>query len=253
MRYAIVGGTNIETPPVPYREQAVTTPYGDVVVYRCTLPENREMIFLARHGVLFNSDPPDINYRANVFALSRLGVTHVIGITSVGACDYSYKLGTLCLLSDFIDFTKSRPLSFDREHRLHLHTGMEDVFSPALNDALESRIVERGIPYSGRAIYACSEGPRFETASEIRAMRMLGAQVTGMTIIPEAPLCRDLGMLYAAIGIVSNHCTGMTSYVTDEDIGTVMASIRQRVFELCFELIASGETERQGSCGSYFS
>ena len=241
MRYAIVGGTNIETPPVPYREQAVSTPYGDVVVYRCTLSGGKDMIFLARHGVLFNSDPPDINYRANVFALSLLGVTHVIGVTSVGACDYSFKLGSLCLMNDFIDFTKSRVMSFDRQHRLHLHTGMEDVFNPTLNDQLERRILDRGIAYSGRAVYACTEGPRFESAAEIRALRMLGAQVTGMTILPEAPLCRDLGMTYAAIGIISNHCTGMTSYVTDEDIGAVMASIRQNVFELCFDLISDSD------------
>ena len=72
-------------------------------------------------------------------------------------------------------------------------------------------------------------------------MRMLGVQVTGMTIIPEAPMCRDLGLTYAAIGIISNHCTGMTGYVKDEDISSVMAAIRQNVFELCFDLIAEAE------------
>ena len=237
MKYAIVGGTNIDTPPLDYREEAVSTPYGDVSIYHIQLQTGQEVVFLPRHGVLFNSDPPDINYRANVFALYKIGVTHVIGITSVGACDYSYKLGTLCLLSDFIDFTKSRPLSFDRQYRANLHTGMEDVFNSGLNDTLEQLIRRRGIAYSGRAIYACTEGPRFESAAEIRALRMLGAQVTGMTIIPEAPLCRDLNLTYAAIGIISNHCTGMTAYVTDDDIGAIMAAIRQSVFELCFDLV----------------
>ncbi|MEG1525474.1 MAG: MTAP family purine nucleoside phosphorylase [Clostridia bacterium] len=237
MRFAIIGGTNIETPPIPYREETVSTPYGDVVLYRAKLEDDHQVIFLSRHGVLSKSDPGQVNYRANVYALDKIGVTHVIGVTSVGACDYSYKLGALCLISDFIDFTKSRPLSFDREHRKNLHTGMEDVLNPGLNDTLERLITELGIPYSGRATYACSEGPRFETAAEIRALRMLGAQVTGMTLVPEAPLCKDLGLTYAAIGIIANHCTGMTSYVTDEDIGAVMATIRQRVFNLCFELV----------------
>ena len=241
MKFAIVGGTNIETPPIAYREEAVSTPYGDVILYRGTLETGQEVVFLSRHGVLFKADPPDINYRANVFALYKIGVTHVIGITSVGACDYSYKLGTLCLLGDFIDFTKSRPLSFDRQYRKSLHTGMEDVFNPVLTDTLEQLISKRAIPYSGRAIYGCTEGPRFETAAEIRALRMLGVQVTGMTIIPEAPMCRDLGLTYAAIGIISNHCTGMTGYVKDEDISSVMAAIRQNVFELCFDLIAEAE------------
>ena len=110
--------------------------------------------------------PPDINYRANIYALHSLGVTHIIGLSSVGACDYSFKLGTVCLINDFIDFTKNRILSFEREHRLALHTGMEDVCSPSLSDALEQRILAHDLPYSGRAIYACTEGPRFETAAE---------------------------------------------------------------------------------------
>ena len=237
MRLAIVGGTNIETPPIPYREEAISTPYGDVAIYRSRLEDGNELIFRSRHGVFSYSDPPQINYRANVYALDKIGVTHVIGVTSVGACDYSYHLGTLCLMTDFIDFTKSRPSSFDREHRKNLHTGMEDVFIPALNDMLAGLILEKGIPYSGRAIYACTEGPRFETAAEIRMLRMLGAQVTGMTLIPEAPLCQDLGLTYAAIGIISNHCTGMSGYVTDDGISEVMVSIREKVFDLCFELI----------------
>lgn len=243
MLYAIVSGTNMETPPIPYREQAVVTPYGDVVVYVGASKSGKEIVFLSRHGVLEDSDPPEINYRANVYALHTLGVTHIIGVSSVGACDYAYKLGTLCLVSDFIDFTKNRPLSFDRMHRVSLHTGMEEVFSPALVDALEQRIRACGVPYSGRAVYACSEGPRFETAAEIRMMRMLGAQITGMTLVPEAPLARDLGIKYAAVGIVANYCTGMASYVSDDDISQVMARMRQNVFDLCFALIDAADGE----------
>ena len=237
MRFALIGGTNIETPPVPFRERAISTPYGDVVYLNTSLESGKEVIFLPRDGVLGTPDPSDVNYRANIFALDQLGVTHVIGITSVGACDYSCKVGSLCLVNDFLDFTKSRPMSFEREHRKSLHTGMEDVFDPGLNDLLEKKILSLGIPYSGRAVYACSEGPRFETAAEIRMLRMLGAQVTGMTLVPEAPLCHELGMRYTAIGILANYCTGMTVDLRDSDIASVMASIRQSVFNLCFELI----------------
>jgi 5'-methylthioadenosine phosphorylase len=237
MRYAIVGGTNMDEIPVPYREQPVVTPYGDVIVYRGTLNDGQDVVFLSRHGVLERVDPPDINYRANVYALYTLGVTHVIGLSSVGACDYSYKLGTVCLINDFIDFTKNRILSFDRKHRLALHTGMEDVFCPDLSDELEELILAHKLPYSGRAIYACTEGPRFETSSEVRMFRMLGAQIIGMTLVPEAPLVRDLGLRYSAVGIVANYCTGMTSYVSDKDIEDVMYDMRESVFDVCFELI----------------
>lgn len=145
----------------------------------------------------------------------------------------------MCLINDFIDMTKKRPLSFELDHRLALHTGMEDVFSPELNDELEHLILSKKVPYSGRAIYCCTEGPRFETAAEVRMFRMFGAQVIGQTLVPEAPLARDLGIQYAAIGVISNYATGMMSLVTDDSIGSVMHQMRDSVFNLCFELIES--------------
>lgn len=243
MKYALIGGTNMDMLPIPFYEDAVSTPYGDVVLYRGTLDCGKEIIFRARHGVLFHQDPPEINYRANIYALHMLGVTNVIGLASVGACDYGIKVGTVCLINDFIDLTKGRPSSFLREHRSALHTGMEDVFSPDLNDSLEQLILGAKLSYSGRAIYACTEGPRFETAAEIRMIRILGAQITGMTLVPEAPLAHALGMRYAAIGMVTNYCTGMTSYVTDDDIGSVMKRMRESVFNLCFSLIEEQSCE----------
>jgi len=235
MQYAIIGGTNMEEPPIPYREETIATPYGDATVFFGTLDGGQRLIFLSRHGVKYHADPPDINYHANIYALHSLGVTHIIGLSSVGACDFSFKLGTVCLINDFLDFTKNRVLSFERAHRLALHTGMEDVCSPTLNDALERRILAHGLPYSGRAIYACTEGPRFETASEVRMFRMLGAQILGMTLVPEAPLAHDLGICYAGIGVVANYGTGMKSLVTDACIEQVTSNISERVFELCFE------------------
>ncbi len=237
MKIAIIGGTNIETLPIRYREQAVSTPYGDVVVFKGKLKEGNEVIFLSRHGVLYARDPGEINYRANIYALHQIGVTHVIGITSVGACDYSLHLGEYCLINDFLDFTKQRYSSFEREHRIDLHTVMDNVFSNSLNETLEELISQHGLPYSGRAVYACMEGPRFETPAEARAIRMLGGQVVGQTIIPEAPLCRDLGMEYAALGLITNYCTGMTGVVNDVVIEHVMDENRADIFDLCFDLI----------------
>ena len=237
MKLAVIGGTNIDVPPFPYRERAVSTPYGDAVVFISKMENGNEFLFLSRHSVLSPRDPGEINYRANVYALYKLGVTHIIGISSVGTCDYTFHLGSLCLISDFIDFTKSRPASFEREHRKFRHTSMENVFNTALNDELEKMILERGIPYSGRTIYACTEGPRFETSAEVRILRMLGAQIVGMTLIPEAPLCKDLGMDYTAIGIVANYCTGMTGEVTDSKIDSVMQERRKDTFDLCLDFL----------------
>lgn len=236
MRYAIIGGNNLEPLPIPYHEEAVSTPYGDVALYYGQLPDGNEVIFRPRQGILYNYDPADINYRANIYALYRIGVTHIVGIASVGACDCNFQLGSVCLMSDFIDFTKTRRATFDRKHRQYLHTGMEDVFSIKLNNALEKRIRARDMPYAGRVIYAATEGPRFETAAEVRMYRMMGAQVMGMTLVPEAPLARELGLHYTALGIICNYCTGMIPRVTDDGIDDVIQQTRQGVFELLFDL-----------------
>ena len=237
MKFAIIGGTNIETLPIPYCEQAVSTPYGDAVVCRGKLEDGKEVLFLPRHGVLNDVDSCRINYRANIFALHQLGVTHVIGVTRVGTCDYTFKLGSVCLVTDFIDFTRSRKSTFYREHRIARHVSMENVFSPTMNDVLERCITQSGLPYAGRTVYACTEGPRFETAAEVRMLRMLGAQVVGMVMVPEAPLCRQLGMEYAGVCIVSNYCTGMAGEVRDENIREIVLEHRADVFDLCFDLI----------------
>jgi len=237
MKFAIIGGTNIETLPIPYREQAISTPYGDAVVCFGKLEDGNEVLFLPRHGVLNDVDSCRINYRANIYALHQLGVTHAIGITRAGTCDYSYKLGSVCLMTDFIDFTRSRKSTFYREHRIARHVSMEDVFSPTMNDALEHIIIESDLPYAGRTVYACTEGPRFETAAEVRMLRMLGAQVVGMVMVPEAPLCRQVGIEYAGIGIVSNYCTGMSGELRDESIREVVLAHRADVFNLCFDYI----------------
>lgn len=237
MKFAIIGGTNIETLPIPYYEQAVSTPYGDAVVCHGQLEDGNEVLFLPRHGVLNDVDSCRINYRANIFALHQLGVTNVIGITRVGTCDYTFKLGSVCLVTDFIDFTRSRKSAFYREHRIARHVSMENVFSPAMIEALERCISESHLPYSGRTVYACTEGPRFETAAEVRMLRMLGAQVVGMVMVPEAPLCRQLGMEYAGVGIVSNYCTGMSGELRDESIAKIVKEHRADVFKLCFDFI----------------
>ena len=236
MKLAVIGGTNVDTLSIPYRERAVTTPYGDAVVLFAKLENGKDFLFMSRQDVLTPRDPGQINYRANIYALHKLGVTHVIGLTPVGTCDYTFHLGSFCLVSDFLDFTKSRPSSFSMQHRSTRHTGMEDVFNPELCDRIEKLILKRGYPYAGRTIYACTEGPRFETAAEIRMIRMLGAQTTGMVLVPEAPLCRDLGMEYAAIGIIANYCTGMTAEVTDTGIDEIMKNRREELFDLLFEL-----------------
>ena len=118
----------------------VTTPYGNARVIHATLPSGKEVDFLTRHSVCLQEDAYETNFRANIFALYLCGVTHIISISVMGTCDYSFRLGSFCLISDFIDFTRLRPSSFRMEHRLVRHAGMDDVFDSRMTDVLEKVI-----------------------------------------------------------------------------------------------------------------
>ncbi|MDO4543097.1 MAG: MTAP family purine nucleoside phosphorylase [Clostridia bacterium] len=236
MKFAIIGGRSTERAVFKTETRTIETPYGSADV-DLVCEGGKDFVFLSRHGLNDSRDARDTNYRANIYALHMLGVTDIVSISSVGTCDYSHKLGTFCLINDFLDFTSGRESCFLREHRKEAHASMEDVFDPRLNDALEHLIIKRNIPYAGRVIYACANGPRFETASEVRMMRMLGAQVVGMVLVPEVALAREIGMRYASIGVICNYATGISADFDDESIDSVANANKEAALSLIVELI----------------
>ena len=240
MKYAIIGGKP-EDLQRPYTTATIITPYGDATLCRVQLKNGDEAVFIARHGFYDTVDARDVNYRANIFALSQYDVTHVISITAVGTCDHAHKAGQYCLISDFIDFTKHRESSFAPEHRQKKHVGMEEVFDPTLTKNIEDAIIEAGLPYSGRVVYAATDGPRFETASEVRMMRMAGAQVIGMVLVPEAILAAERDLRYAGIGIIANYATGMSRPIRDTDIDEVGDSKKTTAIHMLLDFIEKSE------------
>ena len=237
MKFAIIGCNSEDAITFPHHAEVVTTPYGNARVIHATLPNGREVDFLTRHSVCLQEDAYETNFRANIFALYLCGVTHIISISVMGTCDYSFQLGSFCLISDFIDFTRLRESSFRIEHRLVRHAGMDDVFDAHLTDALEEVIEAEKIPYEGRAVYAALDGPRYETAAEARMIRALDAQVMGITLVPEAPLCREVCIKYASIGIIARYATGMDRDVTDEDLLRISAQHKGRALEVALKAI----------------
>ncbi|MCL2672233.1 MAG: MTAP family purine nucleoside phosphorylase [Clostridiales bacterium] len=213
------------------------TPYGDATLCRVTLRNGDECVFIPRHGFADTVDAREVNYRANIYALSQYEVTHVVSLSAVGTCDYAHKPGSYCLITDFIDFTKTRENSFNPEHRNKKHVGMEDVFDSALTETLERELLAAGLPYSGRVIYAGTDGPRFETASEVRMMRMVGAQVIGMALVPEASLAAERALRYASIGIIANYATGMSRPVRDTEIDEVGESKKTIAIHMLLDYI----------------
>ena len=225
MKFAIIGCNSEDAITYPHHTEVVTTPYGNARVIHATLPNGKEVDFLTRHSVCLQEDAYETNFRANIFALYLCGVTHIISISVMGTCDYSFRLGSFCLVADFLDFTKLRESSFRMEHRLVRHAGMDDVFDSRMTDVLEKVIEAEQIPYEGRVIYACVDGPRYETAAEARMM------------VPEAPLCREVCITYASIGIIARYATGMDQDVTDEDLLRISAQHKGRALDVALKAI----------------
>lgn len=241
MKFAIVGCNTESAFNLPHSSEVVTTPYGSVKLYHATTAGGKDIVLLTRHSLCLTEDAFEVNYRANIYALHMVGVTHIISISIGGTCDYTVRLGDFCLISDFIDFTRLRESTFQREHRLVTHAGMDEVFDDKLNYHLETLIKKAGISYSGRCVYACTDGPRYETAAEVRMFHDLGAQLMGVTLVPEAPLASELRMKYSSITIVVRYGTGMDRYMTDDDLLRVSNEHKDKALEIALEAVDTYE------------
>lgn len=230
MTKAIIGGTGFDTFEGDTRLIEVDTRYGNVELNTITF-DGDEIAFLSRHGKDHNVPPHLINYRANMMALKKLGVKYIYATVAVGSCNENYKPGDIVLIRDFLDFTKSRPATFyEGEDGKVVHVDMSDPYCKNLRQRFYEVAREENIKVEGEAVYVCTEGPRFETAQEIKTYKLIGGDVVGMTNVPEVVLAKELGMCYSAVGIVSNWCTGMVSgEITLHDIESTLSKNKERV------------------------
>ncbi len=209
---AVIGGsglsqlTNLD---ISHRE-VVRTPYGEpsgAVTFGqigC-----RPVAFLARHGYGHTLAPHEINYRANLWALWKSGVTGVISVASVGGIRSDLKPGDLVVPHQIIDYTWGRKSSFyEGPDSKVQHIDFTEPFDEALRRHLLDAAASLELAVSDHAVYATTQGPRLETAAEINRMENDGADVVGMTAMPEAVLAREIGLPYAAINLVANYAAG---------------------------------------------
>ena len=219
MKGAIIGGTGFYEAGDLLRTETVKTPYGTVEVEVIRHQES-EIAFLNRHGKGHFVPPHKVNYQANLKALEMQGITHVLAGTAVGSCNPDFQTGDLVLLTDLIDNTRGRSLTFfDGGPEGVRHFDMSDPYCRNLRELMK-KTAERHPPgFKGEGIYCCSEGPRFETAAEVNMIRQWGADVVGMTNVPEAQLAKELGLCYAAVSVVVNMATGMEDGAVDLEYG----------------------------------
>ncbi|HAU31583.1 MAG: Purine nucleoside phosphorylase [Desulfotomaculum sp. 46_296] len=206
----IIGGTGIynagmlENP----QKEVLYTPYGQVSINAGRL-HDKEVVFIARHGEDHTVPPHLINHRANIWGLKTLGVKAILAVAAVGSLNTDLKPGEIVLVNQFLDFTRSRPQTFQEKEVLHLD--MTAPYCTHLRRLLALTTKQLGLACHYGGTYVCTEGPRFETPAETRMYKSLGGDVIGMTGVPEAVLAREAGICYAAIALITNFAAGISS------------------------------------------
>lgn len=205
------------------------TPYGPVTA-TTGMCAGHAVAFLARHGGGHSVPPHRVNYRANIWALRELGVTAIVATAVSGGIDPAFGPGALVNISDFLDFTRGRPDTFfdDEVH----HTDVSAAYAPDLRALLADGARAAGVALHPEGVYVCANGPRFETPAEIRAYRVLGAQLVGMTGYPEVTLAAEVGIPYASIGVISNPAAGLGDPITLDEIRATLADAKPSVLAL---------------------
>ncbi len=235
----IIGGSSLnrladlENP----RPLKVTTPYGEpsAALIRGTL-NGGTVFFLPRHGDGHVIAPHRINYRANIWALHAQGVSSVLAVTTVGGIGEAFAPGTLLVPDQIIDYTHGRESSyFDGLLQPLDHIDFTRPFGQAMRRCLLQAGADTGEPLHDGGVYGATQGPRLETAAEIERMARDGADVVGMTGMPEAALAREMGLDYAMLSIVVNAAAGRGANVDGvamDEITRVAEAAMRRVIRI---------------------
>jgi 5'-methylthioadenosine phosphorylase len=209
---AIIGGSGLGTFAglTEQRHVAARTAYGEPSAALAFGKLNgREMVFLARHGEGHGIAPHEINYRANIQALKEAGVQGIVAVATTGGIRREFGPGALVVPDQIIDYTWGRRSTFfeGREAKV-THVDFTEPYTAELRARILAAARDCGEQVADGGVYGVTQGPRLESAAEIRRMERDGADLVGMTAMPEAVLAREAGIEYAAIAVVVNHAAG---------------------------------------------
>jgi len=213
----IITGTGISECFDLSRPRAIRTRFGKATVFD---QQRGDYLVMPRHGAAHKSPPHGINYRANIAAFERLGVKEIIATSAVGSMNRRFRAGEIGLVDQFLDFTKRRHTTFFEDKVVH--TDMTYPYSRHINLEISMAAKRMGVDLRPHLTYVCTEGPRFETAAEIRMYKTLGGDVVGMTGVPEVVLANEKKLEYASIVVATNRAAGMQPKVSQEEVLKVM-------------------------------
>ncbi len=193
------------------KKEIVKTPYGPAAPARLFRGDGFHYWFMSRHGEKgYDTAAAYVNYRANIWALKKLGVERIVSWSGPGAVNPGLAPGDFVIPHDAMDMTKNRPSNFFEGTGLGF-IRMSQPFCPEIRAAAIAGIAATGAAARDGAVYICTEGPRLETPAEIRMFGQWGADLVGMTLLPEAFLARQMEMCYAAVCYITNYAEGVVA------------------------------------------
>ncbi|MFX0084765.1 MAG: MTAP family purine nucleoside phosphorylase [Candidatus Hodarchaeota archaeon] len=255
----VIGGSGFYSFLRNPAELTIPTPFSKtpVLLYRETY-EDKILYFLPRHGGNHSIPPHKINFKANIFALHLVGVSRVIATSAVGSLIPSLKVGNYVLIDQFIDFI--RPITFfDGDFTLEfanglklsgvVHVDMTKPYCSEIRDTAYQVLKNDNTHYKGT--YFTTMGPRFETSAEIKALQHLGATVVGMTNSSEAILCREIGICYGVIAVVTNMAAGLQTIVNQQEVLDIFKSRLNHLNTAIPEIILKLPDSKSCSCETH--
>lgn len=249
---AVIGGTGFYRPGIleESEEFTVKTAFGEAQLISGTY-QGFKLAFLARHGKEHTVPPHRINYRANIAALQKIGAQRVLSATAVGTLKKKLPPGMLVITDQFIDFTKNRQQTFyeGENEKGVVHTDFSTPYCPQIREHLKDILNSKKISFAERGTYICTEGPRYETPAEIKAFALWGADVVGMTNVPEVTLAREAGLCYANLSLVTNFAAGMSSRpLSHQEVVEMMDEKLDLIRGVFMETLISLPPERKCLC-----
>lgn len=245
MMLAVIGGSGLSklaSLEVTQRK-AVRTPYGEpssALTFGSI--RGRDLVFLARHGDDHTVAPHEVNYRANLWALKEQQVEGVVSVASVGGIRADLGPGRLLVPDQIIDYTWGRQATyFEGAGTPVTHVDFTEPYTQALRGRILAAARACGEDMVDGGVYAATQGPRLESAAEINRLERDGADVVGMTGMPEAALARELGLDYAAIAVSANFAAGRSDSahaVALDRIEAVLTEAMDRVRRVIEQLVA---------------
>ena len=244
-KIAIIGGSGLEDPSILNnpREENISTPYGKTSSpFKTGEINGVKVVILSRHGRTHAIPPSQVNNLANIWAIKKLGCTHILATTACGSLRNEIKRGDMVFIDQFIDFTRFRKVSFFEEFaegKLN-HTPMADPFDNYLRDILIRNAKTLGLKFHRKGTVITIEGPRFSSRAESNMFRVWGADVINMSTAPECILANELQIPYAAIALSTDYDCWKTDEepVTWEEVIKVFNKNVENVISLLIKSIS---------------